>query len=337
MAPDWKRVREILRNNRGLKIAAVIVSVVLWYAIRDATSFQMLVQDVRFDVRLDPGWGVLDRSVDEVDVLFRGSPGDIRYLTKEQVEIEIDLRGESQSGSQDVRISPRNVRSPRGTRPISVEPAEITLTLDREGESNVAVRADIVGAPPEGFEVESVICTPPQVRLFGPRGRIAGIQELKTGPIDLEGRLRSFTLTKTVMLPSETWSSRVEPDRVRVDVALVERSTRREIEGIGVSLVVRPDTPPIHVKGPPMVKVVVKGRSEILATLSPTNLTAFVDCSRLLPGETLSLPVFAPVPSGVEVVEVVPPSVPVEMSPQPAEGGSTNGLSVILVPETEPQ
>lgn len=313
MAPDGKRIWEAIRHHRGLKLAAVVSAVWLWYAIREVTSFEAKVQGVQLEVLLDPGWAVLDRSIDEVDVLFRGSPSDIRYLNQDQIRVEVDLREESVAGSQDVRLGVRNVRAPGGVRVVSVDPAEITLSLDREGARDVAVAADLVGLPPDGFEVESVVCTPTQVKVQGPEGRLAGIQEARTGPIELDGRLRSFTLTRAIMPPSDTWSARLEPDRVRVDVTIVERSTRKEVEGVPVQLVVRPDTPPVHLPAEARVRLSLKGRSEILAGLSETNLNAYVDCSQLQPGEVREVKVFAPVPAGVELVEVNPSLLRVEM------------------------
>jgi YbbR domain-containing protein len=313
MASEGRSIMEAIRHNRGLKVAALAGAVVLWYAIREVTSFEAKVQGVQLDVLLDPGWAVLDRSIDEVDVLFRGSPSDIRYLNRDQIRVEVDLRGQSVAGSRDVRLGPRKVRAPGGVRAISVDPSEITLSLDREGAREVAVKADIVGNTPDGFEVESVVCTPGQVRLQGPEGRLAGIAEAKTGPIDLEGRLRSFTLTRTVLSPSETWSARVEPDRVRVDVKIVERSTRKEVEGVPVQLVVRPDTPPINLVAEARVKLSLKGRSEILSGLEATNLSAYVDCTALQPGEVREVTIFAPVPNGVELLGVEPAQLRVEM------------------------
>lgn len=313
MALDLQKIIKDIRHNGGLKIAAAIGAVALWYTITEATSFEAKVQGVRLNVMLDPGWAVLDRSVDEVEVSFRGSPSDIRYLTRDQVSVEIDLRGKSKTGSCDVRLGPRKIRAPGGVRAISVDPSEITLSLDRESSREAPVRAEIIGSLPEGYEVASVVCTPPHVRIQGPEGRLVGIQELKTGAIDLEGRLKSFTLTRTVQPPSETWTARVEPDRVRVDVAIVERSTKQEIEGVRVQLLVLPDAPPIHLAAETKVKLVVKGRSEVLNSVAASNLTAFVDCATIQPGEARDLPVFVPVPPGMEIVTVDPPSVRVEM------------------------
>lgn len=314
MAPDLDAVWRGIRNNRGLKLVALVLAVVTWYWVREITSFTAVVQGVRLHVLLDEGWAVLDRSVDEVDVLFRGSQSDIRYLSREQVRVEVDLRGRSVAGARDVPLGPANVRAPGSVRAVSVDPAEFSLTLDREGERQVAVRADMVGNPPEGFEVEQVVVTPATVKLQGPQGRLAGVQEVRTVPIDLEGRPRSFSLTRTIQPPSEVWSARADPDRVRVDVAIAERSTHREVSGVQVQLMVSPNTPPIQLKPRASVKLALKGRSDVIAALDASNLTAYVDCTLLQAGQAVDLPVHVPIPPGVEIVSMEPAQVHVRMA-----------------------
>jgi hypothetical protein len=206
-------------------------------------------------------------------------------------------------------------KAPGGVRAVSVDPAEITLTPGPGGAREVVtVKADIVGSTPDGYEVEKRGVYAGSGAAAGPAGP-AGRHpaEASNVPIDLEGRLQSFTLTRTVQPPSETWSARVDPDRVRVDVKMVERSTRKEVEGVPVQLVVRPDTPPINLVADARVKLSLKGRSEILSGLEATNLNAYVDCTGLQPGEVREVPIFAPVPNGVELIEVQPALLRVEM------------------------
>lgn len=314
MAFDLSAIWRAARNNRGLKLVSLLLAVVAWFALREITSFTSVVREVPVKVLLDEGWGVLDRSVDVVDVLCRGSQSDIRYLSRDQLHIEVDLRGRSVAGAQEIRLHPQAVKVPGGARAVSVDPPEITLTLDREGDRLVKVRADIIGNPPEGYEVAEVACTPAEVRLQGPEGRLAGVAEVKTAPIDLEGRLKSFSLTRVIQAPSELWSARVEPDRTRIDVRIVERSTALDLTGIPLHLLVQPGTPPIKLEQDhSTVAMSLRGRSDTLKNLSATNLTAFVDCTSLSSGERRQLPVVVSVPAGVEITLMEPASIWVEL------------------------
>lgn len=313
MALNFSRLWRAVRNNARLKAVALILAVVVWYAIREITSYTTVVRGVAVNVLLDEGWAVLDRSVEQVDVLCRGSQSDIRFLTRDQVRVDVDLRGRSVPGTIEVPFKLRDIKVSGGARAVAVDPPEMTLTLDRQGERLVRVRADIVGNPPEGYEVAEVTTTPSEVRLQGPQGRLAAVAEVRTAPIDLEGRLKSFSLTRVIQPPSELWSARVEPDRARVDVRIVERAAAMELADVPIRLLVRPDMPPIHLAaGQSTVKLSLRGRADAVKGLTPTNLNAFVDCTALAPGEAVELPVIVNAPSGVEIVSVEPSRVRVE-------------------------
>lgn len=313
MALDVSRIWRAIRNNGRLKLISLALAILAWYAVREFTSYTSVVRQVRVNVLLDEGWAVLDRSVEDVDVLCRGSQSDIRYLTRDQVRVEVDLRGRSVPGTIEVPLKPQNVKISGGARAVSVDPPELTLTLDREGVSVVRVRPDIVGNPPEGFELAEAVATPSEVRLQGPQGRLAAVTEVRTAPIDLEGRLKSFSLTRPILPPSELWSARVEPDRARVDVRIVERSSAAELSDIPIRLLVPPGTSTIRiVEGREFVKLAVRGRADAVRQLSRTNINAFVDCTGLLAGQAAELPVIVNVPAGVEIVSREPAQIWVE-------------------------
>lgn len=314
MASEPSSIWRAIRNNRGLKLLSLVLAILAWFGVREITSFTAVIREVRVVALLDEGWAVLDRSVEEVDVLVRGSQNDIRYLSRDQFRVEVDLRGRSVTGTQEVRLDPQTVKVPGGARAISIDPPEITLSLDREGDRLVKVRAEIIGNPPEGYELAEVVCTPPEVRLQGPEGRLAGVTEVKTAQIDLEGRLKSFSLTRVIQPPSELWSAKVDPDRARIDVRIVERSSALDLADIPLRLLVPPDTPAIRVdRSNATVKLSLRGRAEAVKNLAASNLTAFVDCTVLRPGQTMELPVQVSVPGGVEIVSREPASIVVEL------------------------
>ena len=303
-------VREILlrfvRTNGGLKLLSLCLAVAAWYAIRDATSFETVIKDIPINVRMDAGWAVLDASASDVDVMFRGSATDIRFLNRDQVSVDVDLRGKQVLGATTVSLVSRNVRSPGGARPFRVDPPQVTFSIDQEGDRSIPIKAEIVGELPDGVEVERIECSPATVTLHGPARRLQDVDLLLTEPIDLEGRIRSFALNKSVRLPTDTWTARVEPDRVEVRVTLAERSTRRTLEDVRVSALrgMRGGTS-IRVS-PDRVKVVLEGRSDEVTSLDASTVLAFVDCTQLEPGQKMELPVRVQAPSAVRIVEVQP-------------------------------
>jgi len=209
-------------------------------------------------------------------------------------------------------LRPQNVSAPGAVRPILIRPDEITLRLDREGERQIPVKADMQGKPPEGYEVEKVVCAPASVTLAGPRQRLGEIEFMRTAPIDLEGRSRSFKKLKvSVMQPSETWVALMSPSNVAVEVTLVERSATRDMPDIPVSVVVEPGLRSKVDAWPDKVTAVVKGRAELLQNLQPNEVMDFVDYISLQSGASYDLPVRVQLPSGLSVVAVEPPTIKV--------------------------
>ena len=86
MASKLERLRKIMLHNKGLKAAALVLAFVTWYAIRSVINFETVVSDIPLTIQVNPGWAILDRSAQTVDVLFRGSQEDIRYLNRDQIK-----------------------------------------------------------------------------------------------------------------------------------------------------------------------------------------------------------------------------------------------------------
>jgi YbbR domain-containing protein len=325
MPADPSRLFVALRNNGLLKLVALGLAVAAWYGIRKATSFEALIKDVPLRVRVDEGWAILDQSVANVDVLFSGSLVDLRNINRDDILVEIDRRGESRAGSSVTHLSHKNVRNPGGARPIRVDPADVRVSLDRESDKLVPVKADIVGHPPEGFEVERVVCTPATVVLRGPQRRLDEVDLVKCEPIEMEGRIRSFQLNKAIQSPADNWSARIEPNSVRVEVVLVERSSRKDLADVPIRALSPPDSRSAVHFSPSRVAVTLEGGSQALEELESAKVLAFVDCGGLQEGGAADLPVRILPGAGIRVVAVDPPVVKAALD-LPESGRDRGGL-----------
>jgi len=314
MADKPSRWPAFLTRNKAQKLAALFLALVAWYAIQAAISFETVVTDIPLTVRLDEGWAVLESSAKTIDVVFRGSQEDTRYLSRDQVRIEIDLRGHAAKGSSTVKLDARNVYAPSAVRPILLRPSIVTLRLDQEGEKQVPVKVDLQGVLPEGYDVEKVVCNPASVVMHGPRLRLNDIELVRTMPLDLEGRSRSFKKMKLGLVqPSDAWVARLSPSNVEVEVSVVEQSSTKEVSDVPLTVLVQPGPRPRLDVSPAKVNVVVKGRAEILRNLQPADVQAFVDCSALPPGASYDLPVHVNVLQGLTAITVEPQTVKVTM------------------------
>ncbi len=313
MPGRFHRWRQFLFRGRGPHVASLFLAGVTWYAIQAVISFEKDVSDVPLSIRTEEGWAVLDRSARTVDILFRGPQEDIRYLDREQVKVEVDVHAQpSSEGAVKVKLRPKDVRAPGAVRALVIRPEEVTFRMDREEEKQVPVKADLQGVPPEGYEVERVLVTPASVLVKGPRQRLDEIEAVRTVPIDLEGRSRTFKKLKLPLsTPSETWLARVVPSNVVVEVTMVERSASKDLSEVPVRILVPPGQRPRLDVWPSAVNVVLKGRAELLKNLDREDIQAYVDCAGLEGGSTYDLPVRVQTPSGLSAQSVEPPTVKV--------------------------
>lgn len=304
-----------LPQNKGMKLIALGLGAIAWYAIQPAISFEATISNVPIRVIVDSGWAVLEQSASSADVLFRGSREGIRLLDQENLEIVVDARGMDYSEPFGMPLEPRTVRTTAGVRALFSRPSEITLIVDQEEDLLLPVREHIQGSPPEGYEVESVRVVPDQVMVSGPRQRLEAIEAIRTTPIDMEGRLQSFNLRVGLVSPSRAWTARLEPDRVEVEVNLVERSATRLFEDVRVHRMFGTAVVPDTTVTPSHANVTLVGRAELLDGLALRDVRLYVDVSAGTPGESVEVPIRAHVPARIRVEKTEPAKVLLEIPP----------------------
>ncbi len=308
---DRPAIVRALTANKGLKAIALLLAVVVWYGIREAISFESELIDVPVEILQDEGWSVLDQSDTAVDIRFRGARADVGDITTKQVRVIVDARGQASGGLMTMPVSVNSVEAPPGARAIQIRPNTVSFRLDREGERQVPVKAELQGNLPEGYAVDSVVCSPVASLLKGPMARLEAVDTLRTVPIDLEGRVQSFRVRKPLVSPSTEWTSRMDPDRVVVDVTITEHAAARTLEGVTVNALLPAGEARRVAVTPGTVTVSLQGRQDVLRTLAPEALQAYIDCTRLEALARYDLPVEVHAPAGVRAVTVEPPTVSV--------------------------
>lgn len=305
-------IKKLIGQNRGPKLAALAIALVCWYAIQAVINFETVVSDVPLVIKLDQGWAILDRSAQTVDVTFRGAQEDIRLLNISQIKVLVDLRGRAQEGTQTIRLRPKYVVASGAARAVSIRPEEITLSLDRESAKEVPVKAELQGSLPDGYEVDSFICSPSVVTLMGPKTRLGEVDILRTTAIDIEGRTRTFKKLKaSITPPSESWEAKISPESVAVEVKIVERAATRQFTDVPLAIMFDADTGGNFELQPTRVAVLLRGRSELLQKMKAKDVQAYVDVRGLRQGTMYELPVRIVAPPGVVLVSTEPGNVKV--------------------------
>ena len=78
--------------------------------------------------------------------------------------------------------------------------------------------------------------------LRGPAQQLAQTDWVYTEPVDVEGRIESFTKRCKVLPPSNIWTPVIEPTEVQVSVQIAVKSDTLELSDIPVEVVVKPSS-----------------------------------------------------------------------------------------------
>ena len=285
---DW--VRRLLLHNKGLKLLSLLMAALSWLMIRDAISLEVVIPDIRLQIRAQEGMAILNQSASSVDVTVRGSQEDIQRLDPHRIQAIVELSSAGAALSTEIEITPGLVHGVRGARAVAVHPTRIHVALDHQDEKRLPVRVRTTGSPLLGT-VESATPDPATVLLRGPAARLRTTDYVYTQPVDVDGRVESFLHRTALQAPGDNWVATMQPDEVQVKVTLASQTGGRELKAVPVKAVVDPGQGVTIDIEPATVDVVVTGRSNELASLETARLRVFADCTGLSAPGTHMVPV----------------------------------------------
>jgi len=171
-----------------LFLVSLLAAFLLWYVLSAERTREISVRGVRAQLTLVniPSDLVLVSGVpDTVSVQLRG-PLSRLLDPRTPLEVLLDLSNAG-PGTDSYPINASDIPLPPEVEVVSVEPAAISLVLERRQTLSVAVRPIVEGVPAAGFVLASVRVTPEQMAIQGPESRLEGVDFIETTPISVEG------------------------------------------------------------------------------------------------------------------------------------------------------
>lgn len=133
-------------------------------------------------------------------VNLRGEASGINSILEDDIEVFVDMYYIVTPGIYVVPVQWRKRGTAEGVDPlqVSVDPAEITFSLDHRIIKSVPITPNFRGQVDAGFDMTLYDLNPDRVIIEGPAGRIAGVMDLPTEPIDLQGQRSDFSMTVAI-------------------------------------------------------------------------------------------------------------------------------------------
>jgi len=124
-----RHVVRFLSSSAGLWVTSAVAAFLVWYGIARISRNESVIRNVPVEVRTAPGWHLAGRDAPVVDVTFRGSPADLRLVTKDNIRIVLDARKHETPEPLTVPTARLEVDPPRGVSLSQVKPESLTVTL----------------------------------------------------------------------------------------------------------------------------------------------------------------------------------------------------------------
>ncbi len=270
---------EALRRDLGLKIAALLLAIFLWFNVSEQKEIETVAEiPIRF-INMPSGLTFASQPPLTAQARVRGKGKFLRWRLRD-LAVVIDLSPAS-LGTVTHLVSPAEVLIPKN-RQIEVleiiEPRAVRIDLDRIAVKEVPVEIKLVGQIPDDKKmIGKPTAIPQTVRLSGPKKLVDGFGSISTLPVDLEQLGKKGRVTVAPDLTNQPLVG-CSIDEIEV-VARVEQRRSLEVPSVPIMLISRPGLKS-KVK-PDTLDILISGAQTEIDSLSLEKLVLLLDVSGL--------------------------------------------------------
>ncbi len=219
-----------LTKNWLLKLLSLIIGASLWYFVVGEDRVDLIVT-IPLELRNLPTELVIaNQYKKDIEVALSGPRRLIQEMRQQNISLPIDL-SKAQPGAMVIQNEVDAIPLPQGISVQRVQPATLTLLVDRLIQKDFPITAVTKGKPAAGYSLESLSLKPPRITVTGPQTMLEKEQGLTTSPIDMEGLTASTTLQSHLDL-NEALVKLIGETVIEARVAIKETMVRKTIRGV---------------------------------------------------------------------------------------------------------
>gem|GEM_PF-1904980 len=268
-----------LLKNLPLKLISLVIAIFLWFMV---TGKDYRVGDFNIPIELMglPENLILTRAASEDSevknaiVRIRATETVIMTLGERSMFLQMDISNLNE-GHHPIQLSGDMVMG----RPPGAEITEITprvLELDIEDlliKPIVPVNPEILGKPADNYDIWQINCTPPSVRVQGPKSVVEKIEKISTPQINVDGMSQSTLERSLLLVPPHPLVS-LFPEVVSLRIRIGEKLITKNFRSIPVEIVGVDYLPRIN---PKSLSTTLTGPISQIENLSKENVRVFIE------------------------------------------------------------
>lgn len=316
---DPERWRYAFTHNIQLKLLSLVFAFGLWSFVNFGERDTEEALKVPLELRNIPAALVITSPrVDFIDLRVTGPRTLLGRIDRNRLSMTLDLDGVG-PGPAVFRVGAESLNLPRGVRVVRINPALVTLDLERVGKKTVPVQLQLDGEPPSGFKIVSARINPESIEVTGPAGDVKRVESVQTSALEI-GEAEDGVISRDLALEAVGDAISFNVGRVTAEVRIEEIQVRRDLDDVPIEV---RNSVEIAELSPTSVTVTVRGPRRMVTALTAADVHVFADA-----GTDGAARLSAEVPAPAELVTIDPKTAtlrlvttPAVATPSPAAAG----------------
>jgi len=173
-------------DNLGLKIAAVLLSIVLWFYVTSRGQSEVPIDVPLEFINIPVGLEIANTPVKTVSLYIKGQERVIRSIKPSDAKVTLNLIN-AKTGENMFYITREDINLPHVVTVTSINPSSVKIMTEKTVSKAVKVIPVVVGHVEKDFVVKSISVEPQYILIEGTRSEIKKTNNLKTEPFDITG------------------------------------------------------------------------------------------------------------------------------------------------------
>ncbi|WP_446010178.1 CdaR family protein [Candidatus Electrothrix sp.] len=187
----WNRI--INYKNLLLRLVSLALGILVWFVAVGTDQMDVSMRIPIEVLNLPKNLVIYNQYQKELSVTLRGPRGIIQEVRNRPPSLSLDL-SKAEPDTIVLNTDTLTLPLPSGISIVRMQPASITLSIDKLMERQIPITAMTEGDVAEGYVLKEVSLNPDKILVAGPESVVTQEQALKTYVINLKGLNHSTTL-----------------------------------------------------------------------------------------------------------------------------------------------
>jgi len=303
-----------MAENWPAKVLSVAIALIL-FVFHEMSTLTIRTIIVPLTIETNSALAPASAYPRNVRVRMRGESDGVKAILDKDIDAYLDFTGHESEGQYRAPVQIRKKGSALVPEPleITVNPLEVSVNLDKRINKTFPLAASIKGNAAAGFELVSYSVSPAEIVLSGPLRLMESINDIKTDPLDIEGRKNDFNVMVNIANPNPLLLSIRGDAYAEFRCVIRPAVSVRNIDGIAIDIIGLDINFEADLGGR-AGSVRLEARQSLLDNFSVQPGFFSVDCSGITEPGAYTLPVNVDVPDGFILIRREPEEVGVTIT-----------------------